>query len=111
VVQVIHVQGPASLDEAVTLAAQVDAILLDSGQPTAPVKELGGTGRTHDWAISRAIRKAVPCPVYLAGGLNPSNVREAVDAVGPYGLDLCSGVRTGGRLDRVKLEAFFSALV
>jgi phosphoribosylanthranilate isomerase len=112
-VQVIHVTGEASLDEAVAVAPQVDAILLDSGNPAAVVKELGGTGRTHDWAISRRIRDAVAelgRPLYLAGGLNAANVAAAVSAVQPFGLDLCSSVRHGARLDAQRLAAFFAAL-
>ena len=107
-VQVIHVTGPESVDEAVSVAPHVDAILLDSGNPKLAVKELGGTGRRHDWALSRQIREAVPVPIYLAGGLREHNVREAIDAVGPFGLDVCSGVRTGGRLDEAKLRAFLA---
>jgi len=112
-VQVIHVTGPESLGEAVAVAPLVDAILLDSGNPHATVKELGGTGRTHDWALSAQIRAAVAAlgrPVWLAGGLNPQNVAAAVAAVRPHGLDLCSSVRQGGRLDPARLGAFFSAL-
>ncbi len=108
-VQVIHVRGPESVDEAVTVAPQVDAILLDSGNPALAVKELGGTGRRHDWAISRQIREAVSVPIYLAGGLRAENVAEAIEAVGPFGLDLCTGVRTGGRLDAAKLARFVDA--
>ena len=112
-VQVVHVTGPASLDEAAAVAPLVDAVLLDSGNPQAAVKELGGTGRTHDWALSAQIRAAVAAlgrPVWLAGGLQPQNVVAAVAAVQPAGLDLCSGVRQGGRLDAVRLAAFFNAL-
>ena len=112
-VQVIHVTGEASLDEAVAVAPWVDAILLDSGNPGAVVKELGGTGRTHDWAVSRRIREAVAAqgrPLYLAGGLNERHVAGAVAAVRPYGLDLCSSVRRDGRLDAQRLAAFFAAL-
>lgn len=108
--QVIHVSGWRSLDEALAVAPHVDAILLDSGNPTLAVKELGGTGRVHDWQVSRAIREQAPVPVFLAGGLNAGNVAEAVQAVGPFGLDLCSGVRTDGRLDTGKLGAFFGQL-
>ena len=108
-VQVIHVTGPASIDEAVAIAPQVSALLLDSGNPTLAVKELGGTGRVHDWSISRRIREAVDVPVFLAGGLRPGNVKEAVEAVQPFGLDICSGVRTDGRLDLAKLGAFVAA--
>ncbi|HEY3413123.1 MAG TPA: phosphoribosylanthranilate isomerase [Armatimonadota bacterium] len=105
-VQVIHVTGEASIREAVEVAPHVDAILLDSGNPALAVKELGGTGRRHDWSISRRIREAVGAPVYLAGGLRPDNVREAIAQVGPFGLDVCSGVRSNGRLDERKLRAF-----
>jgi len=104
-VQVIHVRGPESVDEAREVAPQVDAILLDSGNPSAAVKELGGTGRVHDWEVSCRIREAVDVPVYLAGGLRPENVAEAVARVGPFGLDVCSGVRTDGRLDGDRLAA------
>jgi phosphoribosylanthranilate isomerase len=109
-VQVIHVTGEASVDEALAVAPLVDALLLDSGNPALAVKELGGTGRTHDWQLSRRIREAVALPVYLAGGLNASNVAQAVAQVRPFGLDLCSGVRSGGQLDDAKLSGFFAAL-
>lgn len=109
-VQVIHVTGRESLDEAREAARHVDAILLDSGNPKAAVKELGGTGRRHDWGLSRLIREAVAVPVFLAGGLDAGNVAEAVREVGPFALDICSGVRSGGALDPAKLRAFFAAL-
>jgi phosphoribosylanthranilate isomerase len=109
-VQVIHVVGPASLDEALTAAPHVDALLLDSGNPALPVKELGGTGRVHDWQVSRLIRDRAPVPVFLAGGLRASNVREAIEAVQPFGVDLCSGVRTHGRLCAQKLASFMRAV-
>ncbi|UCG76350.1 MAG: phosphoribosylanthranilate isomerase [Gemmatimonadota bacterium] len=109
-VQVVHVTGPAALGEAVEAARYADALLLDSGRPDLAVKELGGTGRVHDWAVSRAIREAVEIPVFLAGGLGPRNVAEAVRAVEPYAVDVCSGVRTGGRLDEDKLARFAAAL-
>lgn len=109
IVQVIHVRGPESVDEARRVAPYVHAILLDSGNPAAAVKELGGTGRVHDWAVSAAIRQAVDVPVWLAGGLRAENVAEAVRRVAPFGLDICSGVRTDGVLDREKLEAFIRA--
>ena len=109
-VQVIHVTGQESLDEAREAARHVDAILLDSGNPRAAVKELGGTGRRHDWGVSRLIREAVAVPVFLAGGLHAGNVAEAVREVGPFALDICSGVRSEGALDPAKLRAFFAAL-
>jgi len=106
VVQVIHVNGRESLEEAVSMAPHVDALLLDSGNQTLATKELGGTGRTHDWRLSAEIRRAVRVPIFLAGGLRAENVREAIGQVEPWGVDLCSGVRSGGRLDRSKLKAF-----
>jgi len=109
-VQVIHVAGPESLDEARGVAPLVDTILLDSGNPRLAVKELGGTGRVHDWATSRRIRDSVGVPVLLAGGLNPGNAREAYDRVLPAGLDVCSGLRPNGPLDAGMLQAFFHAL-
>jgi len=109
-VQVIHVVGPESVEEACAIAPHVDAILLDSGNPSLRVKELGGTGRRHDWALSRKIRESAEVPIFLAGGLNPSNVKQAIEEVSPFGLDICTGVRTNGHLDETKLSALFSAL-
>jgi phosphoribosylanthranilate isomerase len=109
-VQVIHVSGAESVSEAVSVARFVDAILLDSGNQLLPIKELGGTGRTHDWNVSREIVKEVPVPVFLAGGLRSDNVADAVTTVDPFGVDVCTGVRTNGELDEVKLRAFFTAV-
>lgn len=109
VVQVIHVRGPESVDEALLIAPRVDEILLDSGDPTAAVKELGGTGRTHDWTLSRRIAEQAGVPVWLAGGLHAGNVRTALDTARPQGLDLCSGVRVDGRLSAERLAAFMQA--
>lgn len=108
-VQVIHVTGDGSVDEACELADHVDALLLDSGNPKLAVKELGGTGRRHDWRLSRKIVETCGKPVFLAGGLNADNVREAIQTVQPFGLDVCSGVRTDGHLLLRKLEEFFNA--
>ncbi len=110
IVQVIHVTGPESVDEAVSVAPHVDAILLDSGDQKLAVKELGGTGRTHDWRLSREIRERVSVPLFLAGGLTPENVGQAIRDVGPFAVDVCSGVRTDVRLDAGKVSRFFAAL-
>jgi phosphoribosylanthranilate isomerase len=110
IVQVIHVTGPESIEEAAAIAPHVDAILLDSGNQKLAVKELGGTGRTHDWTLSRAIRERIGIPLFLAGGLTAENVGQAIQEVGPFGLDLCSGVRTDGNLDAAKLKKIFSAV-
>jgi len=110
VVQVIHVIGLESLEEAASVASHVDAILLDSGNQKLAIKELGGTGRKHDWSLSRAIRERIDAPLFLAGGLTPENIAQAIEAVEPFGVDACSGVRTDGRLDAIKLRRFFSAI-
>ncbi|MBK7709480.1 MAG: phosphoribosylanthranilate isomerase [Acidobacteria bacterium] len=109
-VQVIHVIDERSVDEACEIAPLVDSILLDSGNPNLSVKELGGTGRVHDWKLSRRIVEICGKPVFLAGGIGASNVREAFERVGPFGFDLCSSVRTDGRLDPRKLDEFFTSL-
>lgn len=108
-VQVIHVLDEASVDEALRMAEHVDALLLDSGNPNLAVKELGGTGRVHNWNLSRRIVEQARVPVFLAGGLNVHNVQAALEQVQPFGLDLCSSVRSNSKLDPQKLEAFFMA--
>ena len=110
IVQVVHVTGEESVAEVDNVAPHVDAILLDSGNPALKVKELGGTGRIHDWRLSRKIRECIGIPLYLAGGLKPENVADAIRQVGPFGLDVCNGVRTDGKLDESKLAAFFNAI-
>ncbi len=109
-VQVVHVNDRDSVAEALEVARHVDAVLLDSGNQSLAVKELGGTGRTHDWALSADIVKQSPVPVFLAGGLNAGNVADAIRAVRPYGVDLCTGVRTAGSLDENKLGDFMHAV-
>jgi len=105
-VQVIHVIDSNSVDMAVRLSNSVDALLLDSGNPNLKIKELGGTGRVHNWNLSRQIRDNAKCPIILAGGLRPENVRNAIAQVQPFAIDVCSGVRTNGALDRTKLSCF-----
>ena len=109
-VQVIHVIDEQTVEEAIQVSEFVDAILLDSGNPNLQVKELGGTGRVHNWALSRKIRESIQIPLFLAGGIKAENVKEAIETVQPFGLDLCSSVRTDGLLDPTKLEKFFEAL-
>jgi phosphoribosylanthranilate isomerase len=111
IVQVIHVIDDNSINEAIRISESVDAILLDSGNPNLKIKELGGTGRVHNWELSRQIRMSSKCPVFLAGGLNPENVRQAIETVRPFGVDVCSGVRTGDNLDIQKLENFFKEVL
>jgi len=109
-VQVVHVTGPEAVDEAIAIAPHVDAVLLDSGNQSLKIKELGGTGRTHDWSLSRNIREAIDVPLFLAGGLNPANVAAAIREVQPFGIDVCSGLRTEGHLDPQKLADFFTRM-
>jgi phosphoribosylanthranilate isomerase len=109
-VQVVHVTGPEAVDEAIAVAPQVDAVLLDSGNQSLKIKVLGGTGRTHDWSLSRRIREVIDVPMFLAGGLNPANVAAAIREVQPFGVDVCSGLRTNGNLDREKLTEFFARM-
>ena len=110
IVQVIHVMNEHSVTEALQIAEQVDALLLDSGNPNLDVKVLGGTGKTHNWNLSKMIVDQSRVPVFLAGGINAENVRAAIDMVQPFGVDLCSSVRTNKQLDPQKLSAFFKAV-
>ena len=110
IVQVIHVSGDDSVDEALRISENVDALLLDSGNQKLQIKELGGTGRTHNWRISNKIVEQSKVPVFLAGGLTPNNVSRAIEMVEPFGGDVCSGVRTNGALDPKKLELFFKSV-
>lgn len=110
IVQVIHVLNEHSVTEALAIAEQVDALLLDSGNPNLDVKVLGGTGKTHNWNLSKMIVDQSSVPVFLAGGINAENVRSAIDTVQPFGIDLCSSVRTNKQLDPHKLSALFKAV-
>jgi phosphoribosylanthranilate isomerase len=110
IVQAVHVVGKDALEEARSAAREVDALLLDSGDPSSAVKELGGTGRTHDWTLSRVICEEVGVPVFLAGGLTPDNIADAVRQVRPFGVDACTGLRTNGHLDEEKLIRFIRNL-
>ncbi len=110
-IQVIHVTGEESIEEAKLYAEVADMILLDSGNPNLKIKELGGTGRVHNWELSRKIVESISKPVFLAGGLKPENIKEAIETVKPYGVDLCSGVRTDGKLDLEKLGRFFEEII
>lgn len=105
---VVHVRDDSAVRESLHLEVRADAILLDSGNPFATVKELGGTGRVHDWQVSRTICEMVGVPVFLAGGLRVENVADAVRTARPFGIDVCSGVRRGGVLDRALLAEFLA---
>ena len=110
IVQVVHVIDEQSIAQALAYVPYVDTLLLDSGNPDLKVKELGGTGRTHNWSLSREIVERAEVPVFLAGGLNANNVHQAIKTVRPFGIDICSGVRTDGLLDANKLKRFMEAV-
>ena len=110
IVQVIHVNGEESIEQALSVQEYVDAILLDSGDPKAKIKTLDGTGNKHDWTISRKLVSEVSIPVFLAGGLHAGNVKEAIEIVQPFGVDVCNGVRTNCKLDPIKLGEFIKAV-
>jgi phosphoribosylanthranilate isomerase len=109
-IQVIHVVNEDSIDLAHSVSDHVDALLLDSGNPDLKVKELGGTGRVHNWEISKQIRERVNKPIFLAGGLTPENISSAVQKVSPYGVDICSGVQLNGKLNAEKLNRLVKAV-
>tara|TARA_B100001939_G_scaffold290967_1_gene262613 strand:+ start:379 stop:1029 length:651 start_codon:yes stop_codon:yes gene_type:complete len=109
-IQVVHVEDESSYSLAMNFSSYVDFILLDSGKPSAKKRTLGGTGDTHNWNISKKIVRDCSIPVYLAGGINHSNVVEAIQKVKPYGIDLCTGLRTNNKLDKNKLNAFMEAI-
>jgi len=111
IIQVIHVIGEESIDEAIKIAPRVDGILLDSGNPNLETKELGGTGRTHDWDLSKRIKESIDKPVILAGGLNTENVADAIRQVEPYAVDVCSGIRSNNMLDEAKLSLFMGKIL
>jgi phosphoribosylanthranilate isomerase len=98
IVQAVHVQDETALLEAQAVAPRVDAVVLDSASPEAPYRWEPAAGRTHDWSLSRRIVENLDRPVFLAGGITPGNVADAIELVRPYGVDVCSGVRTDSRL-------------
>jgi len=110
IIEVLHVTGTVAQHEIQYQKSNADLLLLDSGNPALAVKQLGGTGRVHDWSTSAEIVKNSSLPVFLAGGLGQNNVEAAIKSVAPYGVDVCSGVRTEGQLDAGKLYAFVDAV-
>ena len=94
VLQAVGVDGPEAIDRAKYFAGFCDMLILDSIAPG--IAGIGAAGRTHDWSIDAEIVRSVPCPVVLAGGLDAENVRVAIEAVRPWGVD--SFTRTSDRL-------------
>ncbi len=103
IIKAIHVFDDATIDEALKMEQFADAIILDSRTKT----RLGGTGNIHDWNISAEICKRCKKPVFLAGGLTPNNVNEAIEKVKPYAVDVNSGVEfEDGNKDFQKILMF-----
>lgn len=101
--------GPAALRglkrNALALAAHCDALLTDTADPATGAT--GATGKTHDWDVSRRLAEVSPVPLVLAGGLCPANVREAIRAVRPAGVDAHTGVEgPDGRKDPALVAGF-----
>lgn len=112
IAQVVHVQDELAIAQAHAAAQYCDMVLLDSGKPDAAIKTFGGTGEVHDWALSARIVRELEVPVILAGGLNPQNAAKACRIVGPFALDVCSGLRGPDYvLQADKLTAFAGAIV
>jgi len=101
-----HVTDEAGLDYGDAFAGLVDGFVLDTANPRTG--QIGGTGLTHDWRLSRRIvERYRSVPVILAGGLNPENVAAAIAAVGPFGVDVNSGTKgSDGFKSEAKARAF-----
>ncbi len=106
--KVLNVSDESSIEKAKEYQDSADAIALDTLNKETGVR--GGTGKTHDWNISKKIVESISIPVILAGGLNPENVADAVKTVHPYGLDVNSGVSNpDGSKNIEKVKAFVQA--
>lgn len=104
-VKAIRVRTTADLDQALTYGATVDALLLDAYHPD----QLGGTGLTLDWSALQSF--APPCPWFLAGGLRPDNIQQALTTLSPQGVDLSSGVEScPGLKDLALVQRLFDQL-
>ena len=85
--------------------AGVDALLFDTADFSNGQARFGGTGTRSDWNLSAELIQVCKVPAFLSGGIRPENVREAIETVRPYGVDLCSGVEASkGIRDRRKLD-------
>ncbi len=102
----VHLPAPAGMAAPQEyVAAGVGALLIDAVDTSAGFERMGGTGQTVDWGAARAVVDDVSVPVFLAGGVNAENVEQALLAVRPDGIDLCSGVEaTKGRKDPEKVR-------
>ncbi|MFW6039529.1 MAG: phosphoribosylanthranilate isomerase [Gemmatimonadota bacterium] len=110
VAQSIHMGEGNPVERALEMAGVADALVLGSTNPEPPFRWTSPHGRTHDWEASRRIVAAVNVPVILSGGLTRRNVADAVRLVRPYGVEVCSGVRTDGGLDTSLLVQFLESV-
>lgn len=95
------------------LEAGIDALLFDTVAVIGGRAKFGGTGRTSDWSLVRRLMDGAGprVPIWLAGGIHPGNAADALDAVNPYGIDLCSGVEARpGIKDPAKVRALMTAI-
>ena len=110
--------APVAVDDFVRefreyVEAGADALLFDTAVVSDGKMKFGGTGTTSDWDVVKELMKKVksPVPVWLAGGIDPGNVGAALDAVDPYGIDLCSGVEASpGKKDPEKVRALMETI-
>jgi phosphoribosylanthranilate isomerase len=106
-IRAVHVTGPEALAQARALEPRVDALILDTYDPATG--RHGATGKTHDWSISRQIVAQTRTPVILAGGLTPDNIADAIRTVGPWAVDVHSGVEDAdGARNLGALRAFIA---
>lgn len=104
-IRALHVAGNEALEQLPELAGAAHALIVDS--VNAQEDRVGGTGLTHDWAMSRRIVAASPIPVILAGGLDGGNVARAIAIVRPYGVDANTRLRgADGFKDPARVVAF-----
>jgi len=103
-IRAIHANPVNALEVASAASKSFDAILLDSSAHG----KYGGTGVVHDWELSKRVNQAIlPKPLILAGGLSPENVKDAIRAVQPYAVDVCTSVESRpGIKDPRKVLAF-----
>ncbi len=105
VIRALNVVGPESVERVRDIQRRVDAVILDTFDPVTGMR--GATGKTHDWELSRQIVSRARVPVILAGGLTPDNVAAAIEQVGPWGVDVHTGVESeDGRRDLAKIREF-----
>lgn len=104
-VQAVRLRTEEDVKSALALQSEVDALLVDAYHP----HKMGGTGEQADWRLARLLREEAKIPVILAGGLTPDNVRNAIQQVMPYAVDVSSGVESApGKKDHQKVKEFIA---